>query len=101
MSARPADVSPALVPFLVSRLTELISHSECYHCIRGTSLYCEKFEIHGVSMHGGFAEYASFHHAKLFKIENLTDLEATLLEPASCAVHGLDKLQLKRRQIST
>ncbi|CAD6571588.1 MAG: hypothetical protein CYPHOPRED_004489 [Cyphobasidiales sp. Tagirdzhanova-0007] len=68
---------------------------QCYHCIRGTSLYCEKFEIHGVSMHGGFAEYASFHHAKLFKIENLTDLEATLLEPASCAVHGLDKLQLK------
>lgn len=26
---------------------------------------------------------------------NMTDLEATLSEPASCAVHGLDKLQAK------
>lgn len=29
---------------------------------------------------------------KLYKIKNLTDEEATLLEPASCAIHGLDKL---------
>jgi D-arabinitol dehydrogenase (NADP+) len=29
---------------------------------------------------------------KLYKIHNLTDEEATLLEPAACAVHGLDKL---------
>ena len=29
---------------------------------------------------------------KLYKIKNLTDEEATLLEPAACAIHGLDKL---------
>ena len=29
---------------------------------------------------------------KLYKIKNLTDEEATLLEPAACALHGLDKL---------
>ncbi len=29
---------------------------------------------------------------KLYKIYNLTDEEATLLEPAACAIHGLDKL---------
>lgn len=46
-------------------------------------------------MDGGFADFAQFHHAKVFKINNLSDLEATLLEPASCAVHGLDKLQMK------
>jgi len=68
---------------------------QCYHCIRGTTLFCENFLAHGVSMDGGFADYASFHHAKLFKINNLSDLEATLLEPASCAVHGLDKLKMK------
>lgn len=32
------------------------------------------------------------HKSKLYKIENLTDEEATLLEPAACAIHGLDKL---------
>lgn len=31
-------------------------------------------------------------HHKLYKIKNLTDEEATLLEPAACAIHGLDKL---------
>lgn len=30
---------------------------------------------------------------KVFKIHNLTDVEATLVEPAACAVHGVDKLQ--------
>jgi len=29
---------------------------------------------------------------KVYKIKNLTDEEATLVEPASCAIHGLDKL---------
>ena len=29
---------------------------------------------------------------KVYKIHNLTDEEATLIEPAACAVHGLDKL---------
>lgn len=29
---------------------------------------------------------------KLYKIHNLSDEEATLLEPAACAIHGLDKL---------
>jgi D-arabinitol dehydrogenase (NADP+) len=29
---------------------------------------------------------------KVYKIHNLTDEESTLLEPAACAIHGLDKL---------
>jgi D-arabinitol dehydrogenase (NADP+) len=29
---------------------------------------------------------------KVYKIKNLTDEEATLVEPGSCAIHGLDKL---------
>lgn len=29
---------------------------------------------------------------KLYKVCNLSDEEATLLEPAACAIHGLDKL---------
>ncbi|KAG2750426.1 NAD(P)-binding protein [Suillus brevipes Sb2] len=32
------------------------------------------------------------HQKKLYKIKNLTDEESTLLEPATCAIHGLDKL---------
>lgn len=32
---------------------------------------------------------------KCYKVYNLTDEEATLLEPAACAIHGLDKLRPK------
>lgn len=30
---------------------------------------------------------------KLYKVKNLSDEDATLLEPAACAIHGLDKLR--------
>lgn len=33
--------------------------------------------------------------ARVFKIQNLSDVDATLLEPASCAAHGLDKIAPK------
>ena len=36
----------------------------------------------------------SSHFSKCYKIHNLTDEEATLLEPASCAIHGMDKLKM-------
>jgi threonine dehydrogenase-like Zn-dependent dehydrogenase len=32
-------------------------------------------------MDGGFAEYASYMAGKVFKIHNLSDVDATLLEP--------------------
>lgn len=38
------------------------------------------------------ADFRSSQQNKLYKIKNLTDEEATLLEPAACAIHGLDKL---------
>jgi D-arabinitol dehydrogenase (NADP+) len=46
-------------------------------------------------MNGGFAEFSVYPAGKVFKIHNLSDVEATLLEPASCAAHGLDKIRPK------
>lgn len=68
---------------------------KCFYCQRGTSLFCESFEAHGVTLNGGFAQFAKFHAAKVFPINSLTDEQATLVEPASCAVHGLDKIRPK------
>ncbi|WAR57735.1 hypothetical protein PtB15_8B788 [Puccinia triticina] len=96
---------------------------KCFYCQRGTSLFVTlsfnldsqqhnfltqlfipsgppgfvkvSFEAHGVTLNGGFAQYAKFHAAKVFPIKNLTDEQATLVEPASCAVHGLDKIRPK------
>ncbi len=63
---------------------------------RGESLFCENFEAKGVAVAGGFAEYITYHQSKVYKINKLTDEEATLLEPAACAVHGIDKLRPKQ-----
>jgi len=68
---------------------------ECFYCRRGQALLCEHFEAHGVTMNGGFAEYCAYPAGKVFKFENLSDVDATLLEPASCACHGLEKIAPK------
>ncbi|OJD17825.1 chlorophyll synthesis pathway protein BchC [Emergomyces pasteurianus Ep9510] len=68
---------------------------ECFYCRRGEELLCENFESHGVTMNGGFAEYCAYPAGRVFKIKNLSDVDATLLEPASCAAHGLDKIAPK------
>ncbi|KAF4768719.1 hypothetical protein HAV15_002139 [Penicillium sp. str.  len=67
----------------------------CFYCRRGDELFCEHFEAHGVTMNGGFAEYCAYPAGRVFKIKSLSDIDATLLEPASCAAHGLDKIAPK------
>ncbi|KAJ3798865.1 chaperonin 10-like protein [Lentinula aff. detonsa] len=66
----------------------------CFYCRRGQPLSCENYEGLGCTMSGGFAEYAVARANKVFNIHNLTDDDATLIEPAACAVHGVDKLAL-------
>ncbi|KAI2783039.1 GroES-like protein [Daldinia loculata] len=74
--------------------SELCGH--CFYCRRGQELLCEDFKSHGVlGLDGGFAEYTSYPQGKLFKIHNLSDVDATLIEPASCAMHGLEKIAPK------
>ena len=46
-------------------------------------------------MDGGFAEYCAYPADKLFKFNNLSWTEASLFEATSCALHGLDQLQVK------
>ncbi|RDB30492.1 D-arabinitol dehydrogenase 1 [Hypsizygus marmoreus] len=70
--------------------TVLCEH--CFFCRRGQHVLCENFDGLGVTLPGGFAEYVVVHSKKVYKIHNLTDEEATLVEPASCAIHGLDKI---------
>jgi D-arabinitol dehydrogenase (NADP+) len=67
----------------------------CFYCRRGDELFCVDFKALGVTMNGGFAEYCAYPAGRVFKIKNLSDVDATLLEPASCAAHGLDKIAPK------
>lgn len=92
-----------------------VTCGNCANCVRGKPLFCENFEAAGVTFDGGFrcvflafrpgeskasnvrlltSEYAKYNYSKLFKIHNLTDIEACLVEPAACALHGADVLNL-------
>lgn len=68
---------------------------ECFYCRRGAILMCENFQSHGVTIQGAFAEYCAYPAGKVFRFQNVTDAEATLMEPASCACHGLEKISPK------
>lgn len=75
---------------VVADNSELCGH--CHYCQRGKDLFCENFIAHGVVVDGGFAEYAAYPAHRVFKIKNLSDVDATLLEPAACAAHGVDRI---------
>ncbi|KAI4153808.1 MAG: hypothetical protein LQ340_002082 [Diploschistes diacapsis] len=79
---------------VVADVSELCG--ECFYCRRGELLLCENFESHGVTLPGAFAEYCAYPAGKVFTIQNLSDVDATLMEPASCAAHGLDKISPKQ-----
>ncbi|KAG8160527.1 hypothetical protein KVR01_010063 [Diaporthe batatas] len=71
--------------------SELCGH--CFYCQRGEPLLCENWSGHGTTLPGGFAEYCAYPQHQIFKFHNMSDVEATLIEPASCACHGLDKIR--------
>jgi len=72
-----------------------ITCDNCFYCRRGKPLLCENFRARGVSLPGGFAEYIAYPEHKLYKINKISDLEATLAEPLACAIHGVDVIQPK------
>jgi len=63
--------------------------------MRGDYLLCEKMSSYGVTLNGGFAEYLKIKADRIFPIKNLSAREAIMVEPTSCAIHGVEVLNLK------
>ncbi len=78
---------------VVADNTELCGH--CFYCRRDQPLYCENFVSHGCNVAGGLAEYVALKAEKLFPIGELSWREAVMVEPAACAMHGMDVIALK------
>ncbi|KDQ08768.1 hypothetical protein BOTBODRAFT_59130 [Botryobasidium botryosum FD-172 SS1] len=70
-----------------------ITCGRCFFCRRNNGLMCENFQSRGVTVDGGFADYIAYDQSKVYKFKNLDPKDATLVEPAACAIHGLDKLR--------
>ncbi|KAI0703710.1 NADP+-dependent D-mannitol dehydrogenase [Cerioporus squamosus] len=73
----------------------IVECGRCFFCRRGQFTLCENIGGHGVSMPGGFSEYVTYDARKVYKIHNISDEEAALVEPTACAIHGMDRLETK------
>ena len=66
---------------------------ECEPCRRGRGNLCANWGAIGDTVDGAFAEYVSVPSANVYEIpESMSFPDAALVEPLSCAVHGVHRL---------
>jgi L-iditol 2-dehydrogenase len=70
----------------------------CHHCIRGHYTMCDTYKKTGIHP-GGFAEYIrvpalNLQRDTLKLPENVSDEEATLIEPLACGIKGMKRLDM-------
>jgi D-arabinitol dehydrogenase (NADP+) len=65
----------------------------CAYCRAGDLVRCENLLAVGVNRDGMFAEYVSVPVGQVFVADGLDPDTAVLTEPASCAMHGLERLR--------
>jgi D-arabinitol dehydrogenase (NADP+) len=68
---------------------------QCPYCLAGRLGQCEAMKGFGTNFPGVFAEYVSADHTLVFSTEGLPVETAVFSEPTSCAMHGLESLQMR------
>jgi len=68
---------------------------KCSYCRAGRLVLCQDFQGFGTNNQGFFAEYANVPQNQVFSVEGLPRDTAVFTEPAACAMHGLETLQLR------
>lgn len=68
---------------------------ECASCGRGEPLFCQRFVSLGCKAPGGFAEYVAVRASKTYPIGDQDTDVAVLTETTTCALHGIDVLNLR------
>jgi D-arabinitol dehydrogenase (NADP+) len=72
-----------------------ISCGNCHSCRSGRPLLCRNLKGVGTNWPGGFAEYMTAPAAYTYSVDGIPDDTAVATEPAACAMHGLETLQVK------
>lgn len=68
----------------------------CYYCQREMYSHCENFNAVGHSIPGGFAQFLKVDSGAVFHLpSNLSFNEGCLTEPVACAIHCMDRLNVK------
>jgi 2-desacetyl-2-hydroxyethyl bacteriochlorophyllide A dehydrogenase len=71
----------------------------CSYCRVGQVHLCERLNPIGVQRDGGFAEYCAVPESQAYRFPDSVGFEeAAMIEPLSCAVHGIDQAAIKLGQ---
>lgn len=69
---------------------------ECYYCKNAMEHFCENVIGIGTTVDGGFAQYIVAPEKQVFKFKEGVDaLTASMTEPVSCCLHGIDLCHIK------
>jgi D-arabinitol dehydrogenase (NADP+) len=67
----------------------------CDYCLSGRLILCRNMKGMGSNFPGFFAEYATAPENLTFSVEGLDRDVAVFSEPAACAMHGLERLEIR------
>jgi D-arabinitol dehydrogenase (NADP+) len=68
---------------------------KCEYCLAGRLILCTNMLGLGSNFPGFFAEYVTVREDLVFSVEGIDPDVAVFAEPAACAMHGLESLQLR------
>src|SRR3954447_2807040 len=68
---------------------------KCEYCLAGRLILCRNMKGLGSNYPGFFAEYVSVSEDLVFSVEGIDPDTAVFTEPAACAMHGLESLQVR------
>lgn len=66
----------------------------CPECLNNRQNFCRNWQAVGVTLPGGMAEYVCAPEKQVFSVGDLPFEQAAFVEPLSCVLHGLEKLDL-------
>lgn len=73
-----------------------IACGTCFYCRRGEVHLCKRLRALGVDIDGGMAEFCIVPSSQLYHIPStMAPEQAAFIEPLSCAVHGIDRAQIR------
>jgi 2-desacetyl-2-hydroxyethyl bacteriochlorophyllide A dehydrogenase len=72
-----------------------IACDNCYHCLNNRHNFCQNWRAIGVTRPGGMAQFVTAPEKSAFDIGTLPFEQGAFMEPLSCVLHGVERLNLK------
>lgn len=71
-----------------------IACDNCMYCLNNKQNFCENWQATGVTLPGGMAQYVIVQEKTVFNIGELSFKEGAFMEPLSCVIHGIEKIDI-------